>query len=99
MALHSFEALRARAPAACAQVGIMLCGLVIEGTVVGGPAFNTNQLARGDVIVRVDGTPATQDNVEALLVGCDVPGTSVVIAVRKGGPQARHQWAQGCLDA
>ena len=66
----------------------MLCGLVIEGMVVGGPAFNSRQLARGDVIVLVDGTPATQENVHSMLVGDDAPGSSVVVTVRKGGPQA-----------
>jgi C-terminal processing protease CtpA/Prc len=42
------------------QIGIMLCGLAIDSTVIGGPAYNCCKLHRGDVILRVDGVPATQ---------------------------------------
>ena len=75
----------ARAP----QVGIMLRGTAVEDTVVGGPAFVSGRLARGDVIAAVDGAPATGDSIHRLLVGPDLPGSSVLLTVRKGGPQAR----------
>jgi hypothetical protein len=42
------------------QIGIMLCGLAIDSTVIGGPAYNSRLLDRDDVIVRVDGIAATQ---------------------------------------
>jgi hypothetical protein len=38
----------------------MLCGLVIDSTVIGGPAYNSRLLERDDAILRVDGTVATQ---------------------------------------
>ncbi len=46
--------------AGCLQLGIMLCGLIVDSTVIGGPAYNSGQLERGDVILRVDGVLATQ---------------------------------------
>ena len=38
----------------------MLCGVTVDSTVIGGPAYNSRQLDRDDVILRVDGTRATQ---------------------------------------
>ena len=42
------------------QLGIMLCGIAVDSTVIGGPAYNSRQLDRGDVILRVDGVAANQ---------------------------------------
>ncbi len=67
----------------------MLSGTTIDNIVVGGPAFNSKQLARGDVILQVNGIPATPANIYDLLVGDDRPGSTVVISVSKGGLQVR----------
>ncbi len=69
------------------QVGIIIHGTTIETTVMGGPAYNSKQIDPGDVILRVDGENATADNIKDLLVGEDLPGSSVTIALAKGGPQ------------
>jgi hypothetical protein len=67
----------------------MFCGQAIEDMMVGGPAYNSQLLSKGDVIVKVDGTPATQDTIHDLLVGSDAPGSSVVLTVSKGGQPVR----------
>ncbi len=41
------------------QIGMMLYGVTIDSTLVGGPAYNSRQLENGDVIVQVDGVAAT----------------------------------------
>ena len=64
----------------------MITGVTIDSTVAGGPAINS-QLARGDVILKVDGNSATNDNILQLLVGNDIPGSAVEICVAKGGSQ------------
>ena len=50
-----------------------------------GPAYNSKQLDKGDVVVEIDGKPVTNDNLSQLLVGSDIAGTAVTISVRKGG--------------
>ena len=68
------------------QVGVMLNGFVIEGLVVGGPAFSSQALARGDEILAVDDQPASSSQVlHALLRGDDVPGSQVKLSFRKQG--------------
>jgi C-terminal processing protease CtpA/Prc len=68
----------------CVQVGIILRGTAIESTVVGGPAFTSMTLARGDVILEADGKPVTEQTIEGLLTGNDKPGSLVVLTVSKG---------------
>ncbi len=86
------------------QIGMLLYGVTIDSTIVGGPAYNSRQLESGDVIVQVDGVAATpashqprhllklikrvtdrqylrQANIADLLIGSDVPGSSVTILV------------------
>jgi hypothetical protein len=38
----------------------MYCGMMIENTVIGGPAYSSGQLQHGDLILMVDGMAATQ---------------------------------------
>ena len=40
-----------------AQVGLMMDGTTIDSLVVGGPAFRSGQLERGDIILAVDHQP------------------------------------------
>ena len=49
---------------------------------VGGPAYNSRQLHRGDVIVKVNGNAITQANIHDIMVGDDMPGAPVVVNVR-----------------
>ena len=67
------------------QLGIVLNGVIVESTTVGGPSHKL--LGAGDVIVRIDGTEASAENVRRLLVGRDIPESSVIITVARGGPQ------------
>ena len=61
-------------------VGIMLNGKIIENMVVGGPAYNTRQIERGDEIMLVDGQEAhSVHELQALLRGDDAPGSSVSV--------------------
>jgi C-terminal processing protease CtpA/Prc len=65
-------------------VGIILRGTIIESMVVGGPAFTSKSLGRGDEILEVDGKPVTEKTIEILLAGNDKPGSLVVLTVSKG---------------
>ena len=66
-----------------ATVGVMFHGNIIESMVVGGPAFNCQELDRGDELLRVDGQPVTEQSRHRLLVGSDLPGSQVTLTVRK----------------
>lgn len=67
----------------------MLLGTTIDNLVVGGPAYNSRQLSRGDVIIRVDGVPVSESNVHEAMVGSDVPGSSIIISVARGSAAVR----------
>ncbi len=60
-------------------------GTTVDNIVVGGPADNSRQLARGDVILSIDGNEVRNDNVLQAMKGSDVPGSSVDICIAKGG--------------
>lgn len=51
----------------------------IDNVMFGGPAYHSKQFRKGDVIISIDGTPATSDNIITLLVGSDEPGSTVTI--------------------
>ncbi len=68
-------------------MGLVLNGVEIETTIVGGPAFTSMCLDPGDVLLAVDGTYATENTVENLLIGCDKPGSLVTLTVAKGGSE------------
>ncbi len=63
----------------------MLQGTVVENTVIGGPAHSSKAIEQGDVILKIDGAHVTSDNIKGMLVGSDVPGSSVTVTVAKGG--------------
>jgi hypothetical protein len=50
-----------------------------------GPAYNSRQLDKGDLVVEIDGKAVTSDNLSQLLVGSDIAGTPVTLGVKKGG--------------
>ena len=69
----------------------MINGTSIDNTVVGGPAHNSQKLSHGDTILKVDGLVATNENILELLIGNDVPGSSVEITVLKNGPHVMSE--------
>ena len=64
-------------------VGLMLHGVRVENTLIGGPSFGL--IERGDVIVRIDGEIVTESDVFERLRGCDLPGSQVLITVERYG--------------
>ena len=62
----------------------MLHGNKVENTLIGGPAFGN--IMKGDILVKVDGNPVTEDNILSELRGNDIPGTEVVLTVRRVRP-------------
>ena len=74
------------------QIGIMLLGTMIDNLVVGGPAYNSRQLHHGDIILKVDGIPVTQNNIHDVMVGNDTPGSPIVVSVARGGPKVKLDW-------
>lgn len=64
-------------------MGLILTGCTIDHILVSSPAYRSQQLADGDVILEVDGVEATEDNVAQLLRGADEPDTSVELKVRR----------------
>ena len=66
-------------------LGLLLQDNAIRSIMEGGPAFSSQLLDEGDVILEVDGHDATPGRLPELLIGCDVPGSFVTITVQKGG--------------
>lgn len=62
------------------QVGMMLMGCTIENMVLGGPAYNSHELDKGDIILKVDGEQVDQDSLLPALIGSDVPGEATTLA-------------------
>ncbi len=69
------------------QLGILLTGSAVLDCVCGGPGYNSNSLAQGDVILKIDGQNVNAANIHAALIGNDMPGSPVVVMAAKGGPQ------------
>jgi C-terminal processing protease CtpA/Prc len=57
-------------------IGVMLTDNVIDCCVIGGPAYETRKLHKGDVIVAVDGKWIEASDLPAALIGNDEPGHS-----------------------
>jgi len=57
---------------------------MVENTLLGGPAWDSGLIVKGDKILAVDGEPVTGKNVTSLLVGEDVPGSIVKIDLQRG---------------
>jgi hypothetical protein len=56
---------------------------VIDNLVVGGPAYNTQSLQKGDSIVSVDGVEVEEEELPAAIIGSDEPGSIVTLRVRR----------------
>ena len=57
----------------------MLHGTKIENTLFGGPAFG--HLMKGDILVKVDGSPVSENSILSDLRGTDIPGSKVAMTV------------------
>lgn len=57
--------------------------MVIRDILVGGPAWCSKQLLRGDVVVAIDGQELHGDAIIGALQGSQIPGTDVVLSVKK----------------
>ena len=62
---------------------MMLKGLAIDNMVIGGPAHNTGLLEKGDLIIAIDGVAVTEETIHAALLGDDIPGSQVVLTIRR----------------
>ncbi len=69
-------------------VGIILCGLKVQSTLIGGPS--SGLVEKGDVILRIDGESVTEDDVAAKLMGCDIPGSQILLTVYRRGSMSPH---------
>ena len=54
---------------------------------VGGPAYSSAELQRGDTILRVDGDDVTAATFPQKIVGSDIPGSEVTLSVRRESTQ------------
>ena len=59
----------------------MLHGTKIENTLIGGPAFGL--LRKGDILIKIDGQPVSEENILTALRGNDIPGSKVVLTVNR----------------
>jgi chromosome segregation ATPase len=66
-------------------VGIAFDGktCVIENVLVGGPAFNSKKVFKGDKIVSIDSVPVEGKDIIPRLKGSDAPGSVVVVGLQK----------------
>lgn len=61
----------------------MLKGLIVDNMVIGGPAYNSGALKRGDIILAVDGMITTEESVISMLLGQDIPGSMVTLRISR----------------
>jgi hypothetical protein len=65
-----------------ATVGLMLKGTVVDNLLMGGPAFTSGLIMKGDVILAVDGKEAKPEDVHIALQGNDTPGSPVKVSAQ-----------------
>ena len=59
----------------------MLKGLIVDNMVIGGPAYNSGILKKGDIILAIDGVVTTEETVLSMLLGEDIPGSAVTLNI------------------
>lgn len=74
----------------------MLLGNEIDYLLIGGSAYGSRKLDKGDVIMKVDGKVATKENVSSMLIGSDIPGSTVTLTVQKVGFRQGEQVIGSC---
>jgi C-terminal processing protease CtpA/Prc len=65
---------------------MMLMGALVTKVTEGGPAYNSQQIAVGDVILKVDGKFVEDETIVNILSLNAVPGSTVQLCIAKGGP-------------
>ena len=63
----------------------MLNGVAVDKLFAGGPAFCSQKVSHGDVVLKVDGEDVSRDNVIDAIIGNDEPGSIVNITLKKPG--------------
>jgi hypothetical protein len=67
------------------QVGIMFnTNGIVESVMMGGPAFASGNICKGDCIVKVNGDFVQGNDLLEKIVGDDVPGTLVTLTLKRG---------------
>lgn len=66
-------------------LGMMLVGNTVDNMVVGGPAYNSQKLNKGDVLLKVDDVEVDGERLHDMLIGQDVPGSFLNLTVRDAG--------------
>ncbi len=61
----------------------MLNGLEIDSVIIGSPAYESMLVEKGDVIIQIDRTPVRSEDVQLRLEGADIPGSSIILTLRK----------------
>jgi len=61
----------------------MFSGTRIDNMIIGGPAYNSRLLEKGDVLCRIDKQPVAVEDLQPSLSGSDTPGSTVVLTVQK----------------
>ena len=65
----------------------------VSNVMVGGPAFNSRRVHKGDVIVGVDGKTTIGSDLKSLLIGVDTPGSVVELTLRKASVSELYPFA------
>jgi len=66
-------------------VGIMFTSHgEVENLMVGGPAYLSRKVLRGDFIIEVDGKPVYSWNLSSAIIGDDLPGSILTLKLRRG---------------
>ena len=63
--------------------GLRMRCMAVSEILEGSPAQESGQIQVGDVVVCVNGREADECNILPLLIGCDVPGSTVDVTLRK----------------
>ena len=69
------------------QLGILLQDTIVDHIMADSPAAKS--LHPGDKIVNVDGEQVNQGNILQLLIGSDIPGSSVRLTISRNKGQVR----------
>lgn len=67
------------------QVGIMFgTNGIVENVMIGGPAFASRNILKGDCIVKVNGEFVQGSDLLGKIIGDDIPGTLVTLTLKRG---------------
>lgn len=70
------------------QVGILLKGVEVDDVVVGGPAYESKLLEKGDIVTQIDHCQVSVADVQQRLIGADIVDSTITLTVRKKSGKA-----------